>query len=256
MIRLILNDQGIPYMEFHVSRSMLSSLLRNEFAAAGLADNLPYYSDGTCEMTGASTILRYIARRTGLMGETAAQSVKIDSVVEYGFAVLQSLWRVGCQCGKKQKLSEDRAKAMYFKDVVLPILRTLESLVPDYDEGKVSRTECLLTRPADGLPLHCIPPPVWIFEAVRAPTWLPEYCRRRGMASVFRCGHRCVLLHFLHCQVNVSIHARQTGCFDLPPHREFGESTLLPFANLRRHSEAVEYHRRNIRVFLDSPYRY
>ncbi|PHJ25654.1 glutathione s-transferase [Cystoisospora suis] len=206
-------------MEFHAGRSMLRGLLRNEFAAAGLPDNLPYYSDGICEMTGASTVLRYIARKTGLMGETAAQGVKIDSVVDYSFAVLQSLWRAGCQCGTKQKLSEDRAKAKYFKEVVLPLMLTLDSLVPDYDYGAPLPMESHLERPDDGVPSQCVPPANWIFESFSV-----------ADITVYSCTSSIA--------------------------REFGESSLVPFTNLRRHSEAVEYHRRNIRVFIDSPHRY
>nr|CEL72949.1 TPA: glutathione S-transferase, putative [Toxoplasma gondii VEG] len=129
-IRLILNDQSIPYMEFHVGRSITSDTFKDEFVAARLPDSLPYYSDGTCEMTGAGTVLRYVSAKTGLMGRSPEERIKIDSIIEYGFSVLQSLWRAECQCGETQRIGQDRAKAKFVKEKLLPVLRTLDALVP------------------------------------------------------------------------------------------------------------------------------
>nr|CEL65610.1 TPA: glutathione s-transferase, putative [Neospora caninum Liverpool] len=134
-IRLVLNDQSVPYMEFHVGRSIMSDTFKDEFVAARLPDSLPYYSDGACEMTGAGTVLRYVAAKTGLMGRSPAEREKIESIIEYGFSVLQSLWRADCQCGETQRMSQDRAKAKFVKEKLLPILRTLNALVPTNDES-------------------------------------------------------------------------------------------------------------------------
>ncbi|PFH34770.1 hypothetical protein BESB_068030 [Besnoitia besnoiti] len=224
-IRLILNDQAIPYMEFHVGRSITSERFRNEFMRAKLPDNLPYYSDGFCEMAGAGTVLRYIAEKTNLMGVSPADKVKIQSIVEYGFSVLHSLWKADCQCGETERLSEDRAKAKFVKNKLFPILRSLNSLVPVYDEHS-ALTPAALVDEDSALSLTPRPQKKWIAGFVRSSK--------------------------LHAQNFLSFFFSSLLLIS----SEFGSSILLPFVNITKHSQAVEYYRPNIRAFSESPHRY
>nr|PIM00249.1 putative glutathione S-transferase [Toxoplasma gondii COUG] len=217
-IRLILNDQSIPYMEFHVGRSITSDTFKDEFVAARLPDSLPYYSDGTCEMTGAGTVLRYVSAKTGLMGRSPEERIKIDSIIEYGFSVLQSLWRAECQCGETQRIGQDRAKAKFVKEKLLPILRTLDALVPANGLAATSSA-------AD-----CQQGELSAFEPRRLqPTWVQDFFSVADIV-IYSCASSVV--------------------------REFGQSILLPFVNIVRHSEAVEGYRPNIKAFSESPHRY
>ncbi|OEH78748.1 glutathione s-transferase [Cyclospora cayetanensis] len=128
-IRLLLRHKNVPHAEFYADRSFGCEEIRSRFEAAGLPATLPYFSDNHCEMTGSRTILIYLAKQLKLYGTSRADAIHIESIVDYCFAALHTIWGAECKCAYPQELNRERARAHYCRDEVLPMLQTMCRLV-------------------------------------------------------------------------------------------------------------------------------
>ncbi|KAL8424425.1 hypothetical protein Efla_001027 [Eimeria flavescens] len=217
-IRLLLRHKDVPHVEYHVDQSIKSQEIACRFEAAGLPATLPYYSDDRREMTGSRTILKYLAVKTRLAGSGEEEAVRIDSILEFCFAALHTLWSSECTCAYPRELSKERARAHYCRDKVLPVLQTLCSLV-SLHAATVEEDE----------------PDAWTSSSRQAKLRARECRWIIGEAS-------SLLQHPVACA--------HIQC------REFGSSTLLPFTRLRCFMERVEAYSKGIQIFCDSELRF
>ena len=66
--------------------------------------------------------------------------MRIESIVDFCFAALHTIWGADCKCAYPRELNRERARAHYCRDRILPILQTLcpivrPSTVPREDNG-------------------------------------------------------------------------------------------------------------------------
>merc|ERR1711893_59720 len=86
-IRFILEYTGTQYEEDRIVAGPAPDFDRSEWTnkkfTLGLDfPNLPYYIDGKIKLTQSNAILRYIARKNGLEGQTEEERCRVDLMLE------------------------------------------------------------------------------------------------------------------------------------------------------------------------------
>ncbi|KAL8271532.1 hypothetical protein Esti_004567 [Eimeria stiedai] len=253
-IRLLLHHKRVPHAEFHVDQSFKCQEIASQFEAAGLPATIPYYSDDHCEMTGSRTILKYLAAKTGLAGVSEEDAARVESTLDFCFAALHTIWGADCTCTYPRDLSKERARAHYCRDKILPILQTLCSLVRLHAANRADEgTDAW--APSDP-PLNLRAKQCrWIVGEVT--NWQNSHSKilQESIFSVFCGGHRHLLDSLLSHQASAFLSGLHSLAFTLF-FREFGDSTTLPFTELRCFMERVEAHSRGIQLFCDSEARF
>lgn len=63
-----------------------------------------------------------------LAGTNNEESLRIESIIDFCFSALHTVWGADCTCAYPLELSKERARAHYCRDRILPILQTLRTL--------------------------------------------------------------------------------------------------------------------------------
>lgn len=140
-IRLLLHYKRVPHAEFYVDNTFPGKELSDLFQCSKLPAALPYFCDSECQMTGSRAVLDYLAKTHGLSGNGNREAMKIASVVDFCYSVLQVLWRADCHCGGGFDESTDMARARFLRDRMMPLMQSLALLVEEVNTMDISKTK-------------------------------------------------------------------------------------------------------------------
>ncbi|BFZ08943.1 hypothetical protein BsWGS_11982 [Bradybaena similaris] len=129
-IRLLLNYVGEDYEDVLYKMGDGPEFSREEWLSVKFTlgldfPNLPYYIDDQVKLTQTYAILRYLARKHNLYGETQAEHAKVDVLLEETTDLRQGFYTVCFSADYDDKMKEN------FVEQIKPKLTVLEKYLAD-----------------------------------------------------------------------------------------------------------------------------